>query len=1108
MATGQSITGQDHLDDYLAGGLGDDTLIGLGGYDYLDGGAGVDTMIGGADSDTYWVDNEQDTVVEDADEGFDSVYSSSINYTLGDHVETIQLDFGSAALNALGNALSNELYGNENNNRLDGGAGDDMLYGGGAGVDTLVGGMGNDLFYIDSDKSTVIEAEDEGTDTIVAIDISSYTLAPNIENGVLESYQATVARSLSGNALNNELTGSWYADKLFGGAGHDTLDGGNGNDTLIGQSGDDIISAGNGNDQLFGDTALVINARGNTWAASSEKPNIQVRINGSVVGSADLALMDSGGQDYYVAADFLTGPNTQIDVQFTNAVRYYNGSTITSYNHLTINSIIGNSVNLLPDFYVRNTDGSIKLDANGQPIFYPYDLSPGMNGAQVINFNKNGVMVYGGFVRFTLDTQVANTGNDTLDGGLGADTMSGGNGDDTYHVDNAGDIVYEASGFGNDTVYASTSWTMGEHIEKLVLTGMSALNATGNAQANLIEGNHAANRLDGAGGADTLTGGLGNDAYVIDNAQDNVVELAGEGVDTVWASVSHTLAANVESLILTGLLDINGTGQSSDNVITGNVAANVLDGAGGADTLIGGDGADTYVIDSLTDVVVEASDLEANGDTHNSGVDSVVASMSYTLGANVENLTLTGSALTATGNELDNTLTGTQFDNVLTGLGGDDHLDGGAGMDTLTGGTGSDTYVVDNTGDVIHEDADAGTDTVISSIGHTLAANLENLQLSGNAIVVGTGNARDNVLISNEGNTENGDGTKLYGLAGNDTLISAVSYATDHQSLHGGTGDDFYQISVSSGRPPKAVELAGEGNDTVYYWGGSYTDGGTLTLADNIENGIRSMVGTSTSAIATLNGNQLNNMLTGSMNRDKLNGLGGNDTLQGGFGKDTLDGGTGLDLMNGGGGDDLYIVDDGGDLVVERSGEGTDSVQASISYTLTDNVERLTLSGANAINASGNRLNNLLTGNAGNNVFNGRQGNDTLSGGNGNDTYSFSRGDGADMLLEENTLVNNSDVLAFQSGVNAEQLWFRQRGNNLEISVIGTRDSVTISNWYLDDAHHVEHITSGDEKTLTDDRVHNLVSAMAAFTPPPFGQTTLSASQQIALAPTISANWV
>jgi Ca2+-binding RTX toxin-like protein len=273
------------------------------------------------------------------------------------------------------------------------------------------------------------------------------------------------------------------------------------------------------------------------------------------------------------------------------------------------------------------------------------------------------------------NTLNGNSGNNILDGGVGADRMSGGLGDDTYIVDNAGDVISEAANAGTDTVQSSISWTLGNNLENLILTGVVA-NGTGNGLNNVLTGNSGDNILDGKGGTDTMVGGLGNDTYIVDNAGDLIVENLNEGTDTVQASVTYTLSANVENLTLTNNNSINGTGNALDNVLTGSRGNNILDGGLGADTMIGGVGNDTYIVDNIGDAITEAL---------SEGTDTVQSSISWTLGANLENLTLTGTAaIDGTGNALFN---------VLIGNSGNNSLNGGAGNDTLTGGLGSDQFV-------------------------------------------------------------------------------------------------------------------------------------------------------------------------------------------------------------------------------------------------------------------------------------------------------------------------------------------------------------------------------------------------------------------------------
>jgi Ca2+-binding RTX toxin-like protein len=151
------------------------------------------------------------------------------------------------------------------------------------------------------------------------------------------------------------------------------------------------------------------------------------------------------------------------------------------------------------------------------------------------------------------------------------------------------------------------------------------------------------------------------------------------------------------------------------------------------------------------------------------GTDLVQSAVTYVLGANLENLTLTGTALiNATGNALNNVLTGNGANNTLTGGDGDDTLEGGLGTDTLLGGLGNDTYRIADAVDLITEAVGAGSDQVLSSVSHTLRANVENLSLTGTAAINGTGNADANVIAGNSGNNT------LSGLAGADTLSGGL----------------------------------------------------------------------------------------------------------------------------------------------------------------------------------------------------------------------------------------------------------------------------------------------------------------------------------------------
>ncbi len=207
----------------------------------------------------------------------------------------------------------------------------------------------------------------------------------------------------------------------------------------------------------------------------------------------------------------------------------------------------------------------------------------------------------------------------------------------------------------------------------------------GTSGPDVLTGTPEADTLDGKGGADTTMGLGGDDVHIIDLADDEVIEGAGEGNDTVRSPVTYSLPIFVENLILTGIDAINGEGNSLDNRLTGNNVNNTLNGGAGSDTMLGKGGDDLYIVDASGDVASESA---------NRGTDTVRSSVTYRLRRNVEKLTLTGTAaINGEGNEHDNSITGNSAGNVLEGKAGLDTLNGKDGNDRLLGGDGNDTLV-------------------------------------------------------------------------------------------------------------------------------------------------------------------------------------------------------------------------------------------------------------------------------------------------------------------------------------------------------------------------------------------------------------------------------
>ncbi|ULP70924.1 DUF4347 domain-containing protein [Nodularia sphaerocarpa] len=379
--------------------------------------------------------------------------------------------------------------------------------------------------------------------------------------------------------------------------------------------------------------------------------------------------------------------------------------------------------------------------------------------------------------------------NDSLNGGTGIDTLiiTGGTSANAITINSNNANQFNIPG---TTIIGFERFDLSGFTGKIRFIGNSGDDwiHAGAGNDNLTGGN-GNDYLNGGTGADTMIGGAGNDFYYVDNVGDKITENFGQGIDTVFSTISYTLGNNLENLTLEGTSAINGTGNSLNNILIGNSGNNVLNGRAGADTMIGGEGNDSYYVDNVRDVIVENA---------NQGTDTVFSTISYTLGNNLENLTLQGSsAINVTGNDLNNILTGNSRNNVLNGQ---------AGADTMIGGAGNDSYYVDNVGDTIVENANQGTDTVFSTISYTLGNHLENLTLQGTSAINGTGNDLNNIL------TGNAAANILIGGAGADTLIGNAGADT----FIGGTGNDKLYLGLNDGAVDIVNYALNDGADTVY----------------------------------------------------------------------------------------------------------------------------------------------------------------------------------------------------------------------------------------------------------------------------------------------------
>jgi Ca2+-binding RTX toxin-like protein len=814
------------------------------------------------------------------------------------------------------------------------------------------------------------------------------TITLNEANGALP------AANIFGGNGNDTITGGSGADQLFGQAGNDTLFGKGGNDSLFGGSGNDTITGGTGDDQVFGedgDDRIIWNPGDGSDLIEGGAGIDTVEVNGGN-GSENFSLTPNGSR---VRLDRLTPAPFNLDIGTTEK--------------LVINMNGGD------DLFVANTglNSLIQLTVDG-----------GTGNDSLVGGDGTDVLIGG-------------DGNDFIEGGRGNDKAFLGTGDDTFQWD---------VGDGNDTIEGQ------DGIDDLLFNGSNAsekiaLSANGGrVQLTRDIGNAVLNvngveqiDITALGGADTITvndlSGTGvrvvNLDLSVESSGDsqadtvNVNGTVGEDTITIFNSGSSAtvdgLAARTnitgieaanDSLIVNGLGGDDGINASSstlrlvidggagDDVVVGGSNADFLLGGDGNDVVAGGRGNDTALLGAGNDTflwnpgdgndivegqdgfdrllfnganISEKIDLSANGGRVRLTRD--VASIVLDLnGVEQINLNTQGGADTITVNDL----TGTNVKKVSINLAGAAGGDGQADTVNVNGTAGDDTVTISSSTAGVTVTGLA-TQTAIAgaeAANDTLIVN----GFAGNDLLTASGLAANTINLTLNG----GDGfDTLVGGAGNDTLIGGAGA----DQLTGGAGDDLF---------------IGDGSDIIMETGNvnfTLTDHSLTGLGNDTLSGIES---------AILIGGSGNNILdaTGFLNPGDivlLKGGGGNDILRGVTTVgNILDGGTGIDTMQGGSGVDVYIVDNSSDKVIETSASGgLDLVQASASFTLSANVEFLSLTGSGNINGTGNEIDNTIIGNSGNNILKGGDGNDilngaagtdTLIGGNGDDTFLASRG--------------------------------------------------------------------------------------------------------------------
>ncbi|WP_040502372.1 cadherin-like domain-containing protein [Herbaspirillum sp. YR522] len=656
------------------------------------------------------------------------------------------------------------------------------------------------------------------------------------------------------------------------------------------------------------------------------------------------------------------------------------------------------------------------------------------------------------------DTIFAGDGNDLLWGGEGADMLMaqagddilfGGDGDDLLFGEDGSDVL--SGDAGNDLLYG------GDGADAL-FGGLGDDLLSGGAGADQLHGDDGNDTLDGGAGTDTLVGGAGDDTYILLEPGDTVVELEGEGADTVRSAIDgYQLADHVENLVLVE----PGAGQDAqspgprhavgnalDNQLTGNRHDNLLDGGRGADRMLGGQGDDTYLVDDAGDRLVERE-----GEGH----DTVIATVDHVMSGHIEQLLLQGGAQRGGGNAQDNVIHGNDLDNVLEGGEGadvlhggigDDTLDGGPGADRLIGGAGDDQYRVDHDDDVVIERAGGGIDTVNASVSHTLAYQVENLTLTfgprplGAGFVAGVGNWLDNKLIGSPHGWN-----ALYGRAGDDHLIGSKHF----DRLYGGSGDDLlfgdagHDWMAGGAGNDTYLLLEGSGNDTLeiyregHQWASVNRDvihfgdirstqlrglkrlDGDLVVEYGDNDSVRiarffvderarpaqfrfaDAVGWSPDALLDAYAMALTNgpdeLRLDNTRARTVYAKGGDDVIIAGSGNTALHGGDGNDTLDGGAGNDLLFGGNGDDVLNYSAGR------------------------------------NLLIGGAGD---------DILTTSWLEDIIAFNRGDGRDDLY---LMKGEQKVMSLGGGIGYADLQLKKDGRDLML-MTGQDEGINLKGWY------------------------------------------------------------
>jgi Ca2+-binding RTX toxin-like protein len=752
--------------DTLVGGSAADFLIGNAGHDALQGGAGNDSLTGSAGNDTLLGEADDDTLTGGLDDD---------QLTGGLGADRFAVDAGTDSITDLGLG----------------------------GADLLVVSAGATANATLAAHWTLTAGNNNSG-------VANITAAGFNADLTLAAGNTGWSVSNLGTARGVSLSGSIRNDTITGGNGNDSINGGGGNDSLLGDAGSDYLTGGTGNDTMTGgagvdrfivdagiDSIIDLAAGGNDLLIISAGAVANAALSGAWTASSNVS---NAGQVNLTAAGFGVNLSAVTGAGLWTVTNAGAAPPVSLTGSLQRDRLTGG---LGQDTLVGNNGDDTLTGGEANDTLIGGAGVDSLVGGQGDDVLTGGLDVDRFFVEAGTDsiTDLGFGGPDALTilAGATANATMGGHWIASAGSNNAGSASLFANGFNVNVGIASgaSGWALSNagHVRGVGLIGsgngdtISGGNGSdtlrGQGGADSLSGGDGGDQIFGGQGDDTMTGGLGVDRFLVEFGTDIITDFGAGGGDVLivsaGATANATLAADwvatagsgnigIANLSASGF-DVNLTaavgpvgwnvsnagqaaavtliGSARADVLTGGLGADTLNGGAGSDTLTGGAGHDTYIVDSRTDVVVEAADQ--GQDTVRTAIDT------FTLGAHLENLTYTGSSrFTGTGNALDNTIYGGGYNDTLSGGAGQDILFGGFGSDRMTGGADNDLLFGEQGVDLL--DGGLGADELNGGDGHDVF-NFVQGEAQGDAILDFEGNgagAGDRLVFNGYGTAAQG----------------------------------------------------------------------------------------------------------------------------------------------------------------------------------------------------------------------------------------------------------------------------------------------------------------------------------------------------------------